>query len=505
MLLKRKKLLFSIALAIVALGVAFYALRIRSAGDGAGGSAGDKAAKNNPDRFYKVKRTDLVIGVSLSGTVNAKKKYKIAYEVPFNTKLIYVVDENSQVKKGQVLARYETETLKQKIDDLKLAIENKKKSLEIAKKEREILVSSNNADIAAAENRLVEAEEAFNKYIKYDGPRQKDNLMLAVETAEQKLKEAESQYAEDLDLFNNTIFSKESDMTAAKLRLSGLEKNVKSQKTAYNNAVLNLKIFKRYTNPNTLTTLENKLNEAKLNLEKVKISTRSKLRQHDDSIYSQEISIKKLEADWNKYSGFMPKMTLYSPVDGIVVYGDPDKRWGKVDVKVGMDAKRNRVILTIPDLSELIVDFDLPEQYRPKVKKDDKAIISPESMPTLKLDGVVSQIESLPINQIRWDPYSPKIYKSRIDVIGKSKNLVSGMNVNIRIIRSILKNRLIVPIESVFEKNGKYFVYVKTASKYKEAPVEIGKANENFVEVTSGLKEGDVVYLFRPFQSSVER
>jgi len=504
MLLKKRKLVFLGVLAVLAAGAVFYAIRVRSSGSrmGAGGAA---AAKNNPDRFYKVKRTDLIIGVSLSGTVNAKKKYKIAYEVPFNTKMIFVVDENSKVKKGQVLAKYETDTLEQKLDDLKLAIENKKKSLEIAKKERDILVSSNNADIASAQNRLVEAEEAFNKYIKYDGPRQKDNLMLAVETAEQKLKEAESQYSEGLDVFNNTIFSKESEMTAAKLQLSGLEKNVKSQKIASNNAVLNLKIFKRYTNPNTLTALENKLNEAKLNLEKVKISTRSKLRQHDDSIYSQEISIKKLEADLKKYSGFLPKMVLYSPVDGIVVYGDPDKRWGKVDVKVGMDAKRNRVILTIPDLRELIVDFDLPEQYRSKVKVNDKSTISPESMPTLKLPGFVSKIETLPVNQIRWDPYSPKIYKSVIDVTGKSKNLVSGMNVNIRIVRSILKDRLIVPIESVFEKNGKYLVYVKTESKYREAPVEIGKANENFVEVTSGLKEGDVVYLFRPFQSSVKQ
>lgn len=494
---KNKIIFFLLVLGILA-GLGVYAFHRGKISNSTIGSEGA-----NPDRFYKVKRTNLVLGVDLTGTVNAKKKYKIAYEVPFNTKLIYVVDENSTVKKGQVLAKYETDVLQQKIEDLSLVLENKKKSLEIAKKERNILISSNNADVTAAENRLVEAEEAFNKYIKYDGPRQKDNLMLAVETAEQKLKEAESQYKEELDVFNNTIFSKESDMAVAKLTLSGLDKNVKSQKTAYNNATLNLKIFKRYTYPNTVTAQENKLDEAKLNLEKVRISTRSKLRQHDDNMYSQKISIKKLAADLKKYSGFMPKMVLYSPVDGIVIYGDPDKRWGKVDVKIGMDAKRNRVILTIPDLRELIVDFDLPEQYRSKVSLGDKAVISPESSPTTRIDGVVSKVETLPVNQIRWDPYSPKIYKAIIDVKGKCDKLVSGMNVNINIVRSVLKNRLVVPVEAVFEKNGKYLVYVKTDAKYKEAMVEIGLANENSVEVVSGLREGDVVYLFRPFQTSV--
>ncbi len=468
----------------------------------AGGDVKSAKARRALDRFHKVKRGDLVLGVSLSGTVNAQKKYKIAYKVPFNTKLIYVVDENAHVKEGEVLAKFETEGLEQKIEDLKLDLENKRKSLAIASKERDVLVSTNKATVAAAENRLVDAEEAFNKYVRYDGPRQKDNLELAVDNEEQKLKEMESNYQKELEAFNDTIFSSEADMNTAKLKLEGLAKAVKGQKVALHNATLNLKIFKRYTYPDTVTSLENRLDETKLNLEQVRISTRSKLRQHDDDIYRQKLNIKKVEKDLARYSGYLPMMTINSSVDGIVMYGDPDRRWGRVDVKVGMDAKRNKVFLTIPDLSQLIVNFDLPEQYRQRVSIGDKALVSPESTPNLKIQAVVSKIEALPVNQIGWDPYSPKIYKSILEVTGNHKGLVSGMSVRIETIHSVLKNRLTIPVEAVFERNGQYLVYVKTKTKYKEVPIDIGASNDNFVEITAGLSEGDVVYLFRPFKSS---
>ena len=34
----------------------------------------------------------------------------------------------------------------------------------------------------------------------------------------------------------------------------------------------------------------------------------------------------------------------------------------------------------------------------------------------------------------------------------------------------------------------------------KEVDVEIGESNDNFVQIKSGLEEGDVVYLYRPYQ-----
>ena len=51
-----------------------------------------QAAAKAPDRIYPVKRGDMVIGIMLRGSVNAKVKHKLALEAPFSTKLVKVVD-----------------------------------------------------------------------------------------------------------------------------------------------------------------------------------------------------------------------------------------------------------------------------------------------------------------------------------------------------------------------------------------------------------------------------
>jgi len=72
--------------------------------------------------------------------------------------------------------------------------------------------------------------------------------------------------------------------------------------------------------------------------------------------------------------------------------------------------------------------------------------------------------------------------------------------VQLEIITKVIKGTLFVPIEAVFEESGKYFVYKKVGSGPRKQSVKIGQSNDNSVQVVDGLNEGDVVYLYKPFQ-----
>ena len=79
-------------------------------------------------------------------------------------------------------------------------------------------------------------------------------------------------------------------------------------------------------------------------------------------------------------------MTLKAPEDGIVIYGDPDNRWSDLQIQLGMDVHQGMVLMTIPEMSNLVMDFDLPEQYRSQVDVNNDIIISPvESLSTSSL------------------------------------------------------------------------------------------------------------------------
>ena len=235
-------------------------------------SATAKKAEGEPDRIFTVTRSDMAIGIMLKGSVNAKKKYKLALEAPFGTKLVRVVDENAKVKKGDIVAEFETSDLLTKIDDLKLNIDKLRKDLELVQEERAVLVSTNAADLRTARDNMTEAQEAYSRYYRLEGPKDRDTKDLAVSDAELALEEAEDALQVAVETHNSTVYASEDEEQKAKDNIAKLEQKRDSAKTKLNSANLDRKLFKRYTYPNKINELRNKLAQAKLSYEKIKVS-----------------------------------------------------------------------------------------------------------------------------------------------------------------------------------------------------------------------------------------
>ncbi|OGV34587.1 MAG: hypothetical protein A2020_11495 [Lentisphaerae bacterium GWF2_45_14] len=463
-----------------------------------------KSSSSVPDRLYTVKRGDLAIGMKFSGNVNSRNKHKMSLEAAFQTKLLWIIDENSKVKKGDVIAKFETEELDEKIETLKFDLDAAEKEIMIAVEEQKILDSTNKAQIRSSEDKVREAEDDCRKYFKFEKQKERDKLDIAIQKAEKSLDEAKKAYNEKLSAYTNKSFNKQTEEAESKKQLAVAYKEVEKGQTEVKSAEQDRKVFKRYDLQDKITELDNKLEQARLNLEKVRVETNSSNIQKNKNLKNLELKKKKIEQDLEKYLSYIPMMTLNSPVDGVVIYGDIDQRWGKIDVKVGMDIRRKQVLLTIPDMSDLVVEFDLPEQYRSRARVGDRVVITPESIKGMKLEGTLQLIASLPVNQVMWDSNSPKIYKSIIDLKTQEPRLVTGMSVDLEVITKELKNVVFIPVEAVFEEGGAYYVYKKTPMKQRKLKIEIGPSNDDYVTITSGLNEGDVVYLYMPFRSNQE-
>lgn len=452
------------------------------------------------DLLFTVKRGDLSIGITQSGDISAKDNHKLSLEAAFNTKLMWIIDENKKVKTGDILAKFEKVDLIDRIDDLKIELDNVEKEIEISKEELLIQKSSNRADIRAAQDRVSNAEDALRKYHKFEKHKQKDNLNIKVEQAQKSFNEAQDAYKEKKNSMATTSFKNKDEEAKGKQVLKDLKQKMETESKNLRNAEMELKVFKRYDDPSKITQLDNNLAQAKLDLEKTKIKTASQIVQKEKQITNLKNRLRKIKKNLDNHESYLPMMQLVSPADGVVVYGDPDRRWGNPEIKVGMDIRRKQVLLTIPDMSELVINFELPEQFRSKVKIGDKAIITPDSVKGFSSTGKLSEIASLPTHQFFWDTNSPKIYKSTIELDKQNPKLVAGMTTQIEITTATLKNVLFVPIESVFEKDGAYFVYLrKITGGYKKASVEVGMSNDNFAQIKKGLEAGDQIYLYEPF------
>ena len=84
---------------------------------------------------------------------------------------------------------------------------------------------------------------------------------------------------------------------------------------------------------------------------------------------------------------------------------------------------------------------------------------------------------------------------------GQDPRIVSGMSVQVEVVSRTLHNVISIPIEAVFEEGGQLLVYRKALSGPEKVHVKIGASSDNAVEIKEGLKEGDEVFLYRPFQS----
>ena len=468
--------------------------------------AADAAAKKklatdggDKDRTYKVRRDDLVIGLMQGGYINANKKHKLALQANYRTQLLWVIDENSKIKAGDVMAKFETDSLKEKIEDLEIEALNLQKELDLARENAKIQESTNAVDLQSAEEALSQADDALRKYRRFERTSKRDELDLAIDTAQSNLDKARTDYETARDAEVDAKSGEDAD-EKKRQSLKDAQAKIDEAENKLATAEDNRKVFRRYDHPSKMTRLLNALEQAKLNLRKTKISTESKMIQQVKSIENLRRRLRRTNEQLNRYKEYMTQMVLIAPVDGVVIYGDPDNRWSRLDVKPGIDVGKGQILITIPEMSNLIVDFDLPEQYRSKLKIGDRAVISPDSLPGEKFEGQISHIDTLPVNLVNWDSSSPKIYKSKIRFDKQSPRLVNGMSVQISVVTKTIPQTLFVPVEAVFEDSDRFFVYVAGLTGSKEVDVEIGESNDNFVQIKSGLEEGDVVYLYRPYQ-----
>ena len=54
---------------------------------------------------------------------------------------------------------------------------------------------------------------------------------------------------------------------------------------------------------------------------------------------------------------------------------------------------------------------------------------------------------------------------------------------------------LAVPVQAVTEQKGRHYAFVKSGDEFEVRKVKVGNNNDKFIEITSGLSEGDEITL----------
>ena len=205
----------------------------------------------------------------------------------------------------------------------------------------------------------------------------------------------------------------------------------------------------------------------------------------------------KAEADYQIAMKSLDEMTRLAPKDGLVVLKEIWKGPGGMGkVQEGDIVWPGVQILEIPDLSAMEVKVYLNEVDVGKVKSEQEAIIRIDSFPDKIFKGKVERVSSIGTKK-DWDA-KIKTFEAVISLDEIDPRMRPGMTSMVDIITEKISDVLSIPIESVFEKEGKTIAYVIRSRTSKRREVVLGKRNNTHIVVTQGLSPGDRIALRDP-------
>lgn len=307
----------------------------------------------------------------------------------------------------------------------------------------------------------------------------------AIIQAEQQLEIAEAEYEKLRSTQQSEIEDLEADLELA--RISQEISKINSETAIYEPEA-------------TKKEIKLKLESATNALERAKEQIENKKVIHREDLLQKSLAIKQLKATLDDAKSSLNSLFVVSPAKGITIKEEnwsTGQKWA-----IGDQPWSGSKIIELPDLSEMRAEVKINEVDVSKVLPGQRVEIRPDAYSDSIYTGKVESVANLAQNKDYKSKI--KIFPIQIRIAGQSKTLLPGLTVSCRIIVSEIPGVLYIPLESLFNKQGIEYVYVKSGSDFKRHDIKTGAINTDFAIVSEGLNENDLVALSDPFLKKEE-
>ena len=157
-------------------------------------------------------------------------------------------------------------------------------------------------------------------------------------------------------------------------------------------------------------------------------------------------------------------------------------------IEAGDRVNANTQVYTIEDFSPLLIRVFVPTSDAINLALGMSAEVTTEVLKGLVLEGNVKLINP------RIDVETGTV-KVTVEVFDNSLRLQPGMFVKVQIAIGMKENILIIPRKAILYKQNKSYVFVLNRRQVSQREVLLGLLEEDHVEVTEGLNEGEVIVI----------
>lgn len=417
--------------------------------------------------------------VTSTGVIAALSSVDVKSRVGGNVEYLKLM-EGDVVKKGDLVATIDKRNILLKVKQTESDLKSAKAMLEKEKLSYESDKRTYQNDLQRAQANIEINRASFQLLKKGSRPEEISQGMAQLDLANANYENARKNYERQKELFGKNLIPQAS-LDSAKASMDVMLAQVRTAKDK-------LALLQQGYQSEDIQKAQSQYEVALFNLEDTRIKIDA-LNIRQQQVLNLEAAAQKAESLYQDAMEQLKDTTVLAPISGIVTQKWVDE--GGIITSGISSITAGTNIITLSDLSEVLIKANVDETDVYKLKNNLEARVSLDAFPKRKFRARLSSI-------------GPRVYlKDNVPVIDVTLELLEGtdevkvgMTADADIIIHSQDNVRMIPSDSIIERQGKLYVKVITgrsngnSSAYKE--IKIGESNGEKTVLLEGLSDNDV-------------
>ncbi|MCH9003457.1 MAG: efflux RND transporter periplasmic adaptor subunit [Planctomycetes bacterium] len=422
------------------------------------------------------------------GELKAAKSTDIKSRVEGRATIISLIDEGKAVQEGDLLVELASDQIDDRIQQEELKETNAITAFESARSELDIQRDKNASDIRKADLEIELKKLELDKYIKGEWKQKLRDADIAIEEAETKLANSKEDWIAADKLYKKNFITK------AEYRKDKF--NFEKATWDLEKAITAREVLKTYTHVAESRKRHSDFEEAQQEFERIKKNAAAEENKKQRNLEGKTKELELIRAQLAKLRAQKENCRIFAPTPGFVVYYAESWRWGSGDqIKEGAEVRERQILMQLPDTSKMVVSVRIHESKTNKLALGQRAVIEVEGIPDTQLGGEVTKIAVIADTQNRWLNPDLKEYETEITLDPTDVPLKPGATAHVEILIEQTEKVLSVPVQSIFSKGGRKYVFRDSGQGVKYREVQIGTSSTEWAQVVDGLTENDRILM----------
>jgi multidrug resistance efflux pump len=445
-----------------------------------------------PEELHEVRRGTIAPTIELEATFESPEAVEIRLRPESfsgELKVLKVAAAGEAVKHGTIVLAIDPDPLEKLVaaaeNDLRVA----RSALVRAEADAKIGEKSDAQSLAMSTDAVRNAETALKVFETVEGPQ----MITQVELMTKARRDAVSDQEEELAQLEKMYKSEELTNATAEIVVRRAKRTLGRSRIWLKMAEEDEKVAREVTHPQRLKTFQYSVETARRSLESLKVAQAHGKVSREAELFRSRTSAEQAEERVAKLRKDLEGLTIRSPLDGRVFYGQyAQGAWTTADqvapsLRPGERVMAGQVLMTVCGAAGRARAI-LAEASYFDVAAGQAASIVPTALPDAKVEGrVTAKAAASAARGVAAG------FEVKLELREPHAEILPGMKGKATVSAAPLKDVVIVPSGAIASSGGKSTVKVSKDGKTEAREVKPGKSDGKMTEIRSGLEPGEKI------------